>query len=266
MVTADELPMIEDGTANAVNLLNIISGNIPLDAAHFPDAAFRTYLEQFDLDGNGLLSPTERDAVTTIGIYGTQTAPLTITSIAGIEYFPNLVSLAVNYAPGLTSADISQNQALTYASFTFDGLTSFDPSANLGLTGLDLGANCLTSLDVSQNVALRTLSFSDNFNIAPVDISNNVNLKILYVHRTHLTSLDISHNPDLTTLWCFGNQLTSLDLSGHPGLSNGSGPATGASLNYAGQGGTFTLFSGTPYVRTYNAGPAYTLTPSDVTW
>ena len=37
---------------------------ISIDAAHFPDGIFREFVKTLDKDGNGSLSPQERDAVT----------------------------------------------------------------------------------------------------------------------------------------------------------------------------------------------------------
>ncbi len=44
-----------------------LAEDIPVDAAHFPDENFRTYVaENFDQDGNGVLSENERDNAKTI--------------------------------------------------------------------------------------------------------------------------------------------------------------------------------------------------------
>lgn len=37
---------------------------IPIDVNHFPDGVFLEYVKTLDIDGNGSLSPQERDAVT----------------------------------------------------------------------------------------------------------------------------------------------------------------------------------------------------------
>jgi len=52
-----------------------------------------------------------------------------------------------------------------------------------------------------------------------LDVSNNVNLTILWCFNNQLTSLDVSSNVNLTTLNCFNNQLTSLDVSNNVNLT-----------------------------------------------
>ena len=263
-VTADDLAMFSDGTANAQHLLNLVSGNIPVTAAYFPDPAFLSYVEtNFDLDHNGVLSPAERDTVTSIQDVGTTTEPIAITSIAGIEYFPNLTDLSVQFAPGLTSVDLSRNTALKTLNLRADGLTALDVSNNTALTHLTCNVNYIQSLDLSHNPELTYLYAPCN-HLASIDLSKNTQLTDLDVRYSQLATLDLSNNKALVSLLCSANLLTSLNLSGIPGLSNGSGLADGANLTYASQGGTYT--SSLNKVLYDTGAPAYTLTTSDITW
>ena len=78
----------------------------------FPDEHFRAYVyENFDTDGNGVLSGAEMLAVTSINVSGTAEEPGEITSLKGIEYFTSLRSLGCQYNQ-LTSLDLSRNTAL----------------------------------------------------------------------------------------------------------------------------------------------------------
>jgi len=75
----------------------------------------------------------------------------------------------------------------------------------------------LTSLDVSHNMELRIIVCYDN-RLTSLDVSNNIYLARLECQDNQLTSLDVSNNTALEDLDCYGNQLTSLDVSNNTGL------------------------------------------------
>ena len=69
--------------------------SVALNEMNFPDANFRAYLsENVDTDGNGALSVEERDNHPIISV-----ANRGITSLKGIEYFPNLKNLSCSKNP-----------------------------------------------------------------------------------------------------------------------------------------------------------------------
>ena len=155
-------------------------------SSHFPDAAFREYLKKkFDTDHDEWLSSADLNDITEIDVHEKN-----ITSLKGIELFPNLKKL-VCYNNQLTSLDVSNNTKLVRLDCHGNDLSSLNVRQNVALTYLDCGTNQLTSLDVRQNAALT----------------------YLYCSQNNLTSLDVSQNPALGWLNCKGNQLTSLDLS-----------------------------------------------------
>ena len=163
---------------------------VPLDAAHFPDKAFRSEVQQYDTNNNGTLSQQELTAVTTIDVAGCD-----IKSAKGIEYFTALEWL---YLGG--------NQ-----------LSSVDLSHNTKLTELYLDANQLSSLDVSHNTALEWLYLSGN-QLSSMDLSHNTALTYLWLYDNQLSSVDLSHNTSLVGLWLYDNQLSSVDLSRNTAL------------------------------------------------
>ena len=163
---------------------------VPLDAAHFPDKAFRSEVQQYDTNNNGALSQQELTAVTTIDVAGCD-----IKSAKGIEYFTALTDL---YLGG--------NQ-----------LSSVDLSHNTKLTELYLDANQLSSLDVSHNTALESLYLSGN-QLSSMDLSHNTALTYLWLYDNQLSSVDLSHNTSLVGLWLYDNQLSSVDLSRNTAL------------------------------------------------
>ena len=203
--------------------------NIVINESNFPDAAFRDYVStNFDSDSNGRLSAAEIANVTEISCGGWG-----LTSLKGIEFFPNLTYLSCwenqlteldvskntalkelfCFSNQLTALDVSKNTALEILSCSDNQLTELDVSKNTALTALECHVNQLTALDVSKNTALETLICSDN-QLTELDVSNNTALTELACYLNQLTALDVSKNTSLVTLSCFWNQIESLDLHG----------------------------------------------------
>lgn len=210
------------------------------------DPYFLAYCQQFDTDGDGVLTESEANAVTRMSIpnWGPN-GPLMFKSLAGIGNFTQLVELQCT-SLGLTSldvskntnlevlvcdqnlllpsVDVSKNTKLKALSCTYiDALTSLDVSNNPDLEVLNLGRNPIASLDVSNNPKLKQLQIGGT-KISSIDLSNNLNLEFFSAENANgsgsLTSLDLSKNTKLKTLRCTGNQLASLDISASPGLTS----------------------------------------------
>ena len=151
-----------------------------INATNFPDAAFRNYVGDFDLNTNGYLTEDEIAYVTQISV------PLmNITSLKGIEHFTALKYLDCN-GNQLTVLDVSTNKALENLICTDNQLSVLDVKANKALIVLDCSKNKLTTLDVSENM----------------------DLTILYCEHNQLTALDVTKNTELSTLYCYGNKIT----------------------------------------------------------
>ena len=182
-------------------------GPVYLDDRIVPDDTFREYLlKRFDKDHNGTLYPAERYAVTEINVNDKN-----ITSLKGIEFFPNLKVLNCGHNR-LTSLDVSKNTVLQELVCWENQLTSLDVSQNTALQELECFENKLTSLDVSQHPALQKLSCWDN-RLTSLDVSKNTELTYLNCSYNRLKELDVSKNTELTYLECGRNQLTELDVS-----------------------------------------------------
>ncbi len=88
----------------------------------FPDAAFRQYvLDHIDTDGDGILTKTEREAVTEIDVEGGYNG-VKIADLTGIGYFPNLTKLNCS-GNTLTKLDVSANTKLEELSCSNQELT-----------------------------------------------------------------------------------------------------------------------------------------------
>ena len=179
-------------------------GPVYITDANVPDKTFREYLlKQFDKDGNGVLTPAERYAVTEIDVENKY-----ISNLSGIQFFPNLKVLNCGHNR-LTKLDVSENTVLQELVCWENQLTSLDVSQNTALQELACFENQLTSLDVSQNPALQKLSCWDN-RLTELDVSKNTELTYLDCSYNRLTELDVSQNTKLTELYFVSNKITSL--------------------------------------------------------
>ena len=128
------------------------ASNITIDAAHFPDANFRTYIldkeNGVDANGDGILSVLEIRNCKELNIekYGIQ-------DLTGIEYFTYLKYLNVS-KNALTKIDISKNSKLVDLKCTGNALTALNLKQNTNLETLDCSQNQLTALDVTKNEKL----------------------------------------------------------------------------------------------------------------
>ena len=231
---------------------------VPIDKAHFPDAAFRAYVsEAFETDDeDGILSDGEAGKVTQIDVSGKHISDLT-----GIEFFPALISL-----------NCGDNQ-----------LTSLDVGGCSALQRLSCGDNQLTSLDVSGCSALESLHCDSN-QLTALDVNQNLTLEYLNCSSNQLTALDVSQNPKLRTLSAFGNSLEitaeggSFDLSALPGFDMGKasgwtgGTVAGTILTVPRSGDvTYSYDCGKGYSETFTlnvtvtGGETPAIQPGDVT-
>ena len=182
-------------------------GPVYITDANVPDKTFREYLlKQFDKDGNGVLTPAERYAVTEIDVENKY-----ISNLSGLQFFPNLKVLNCSHNR-LTSLDVSKNTVLQELVCWENQLTSLDVSQNTALQELACFENQLTSLDVSQNPALQKLNCGHN-RLTSLAVSKNTELTYLKCSYNRLTELDVSKNTELTYLDCGYNRLTELDVS-----------------------------------------------------
>ena len=193
--------------------------DVPIDNKTFPDATFLKYVGRFDKSGDGRLSESERNAVKEIVVnvdpFSSQTK---ITSLAGIEYFPNLTVLECE-SNSLAGLDVTKNKKLQELNCDKNNLQSLDVSQNTKLEGLHVYNTQVTALDLSNMTNLTTLACYNN-NLTSLNISGDTALKTLSCYQNRLTSLDIGDSSELTDVSCSQNGITELDLSQNTQLEN----------------------------------------------
>ena len=150
-----------------------------------------------------------------------------LTSLAGIEAFPNLEILNLT-GNKLDSINITQNSQLQYFYSNFNSFYKVDTSGNPYLKHISIDGNeVIPELDFSQNtyltgVSTPGLTASGILNEgAPgfigeggyFDISNLSQLEFLDLFNNNFTSVDLSGNPNLQEVRLHWNDLTSIDLS-----------------------------------------------------
>ena len=112
---------------------------------HFPDATFRTYVQGFDRNNDGMLYMRDIDV-----------RGASITSLEVIGYFTSLRTLDCSNN-ALTTFDLSKNTELQELYCEGNKLTTLDVSGHTKLTKLAYDNNNLTSLNVSMCTVLKEL-------------------------------------------------------------------------------------------------------------
>lgn len=207
------------------------AADVAVNEVNFPDETFRNYVSsKIDKDGNGILSETECNAVSSLYLGNTSY----LYNMAGIEFFPNLKTLSC-YMTRVNSLDVSHNPKLRSLSCFDTSVSELNLRNCPELVELNCSRSKITSLDLSACTNLKTLECS-NYNtgleelvlpntdtlekidltgakITSIDVSKYVNLKELVLSDSGITSLDVTNCPLLTKLWISSTGLSSIDLS-----------------------------------------------------
>ncbi len=197
---------------NCNNYALAYSPNVEINETNFSDANFRSFIEQYNTNGDNYLSDNEISLVTSIDV-----SYKNICSLKGIEYFYNLTDLncAVN---NLTSLDFSYNTCLEKLVCSDNQLTELNLSNNSNLKELYCGTNQLTSLNISDCTSLEKLDCSSN-KLTELDVSKNTNLIELGCWSNQLKELNTLNNTCLVNVHCEDNQISELDFSNNTQLT-----------------------------------------------
>ena len=125
--------------------------SIPLDAAHFPDSAFRSSVAKTaDKNNDGILTDAERATVKWVWYDPYEIDYPTLThTFKGVEYLPNVKSFTCN-SSDVTEIDLSQNKNLEHVEcMSNHSLTTLNVSGCSKLKYLDCAYSPVQYLDLS---------------------------------------------------------------------------------------------------------------------
>jgi Leucine-rich repeat (LRR) protein len=180
------------------------TGDIKIDEAHFPDETFRQIIEdQYDLDGDGILSIKER-SIDEFKVgesdYYEADENNGCTSYEGIEYFPDIVTFVSGSDDNVLSMDFSNNKKLQMLIVVSSSVKTIDISECAELTTIDLWTESLEEVDFSKCTKLKDISLY-SLEIKEIDISQNTELEAFEIcNMPQIYELDISNNPKLVDL------------------------------------------------------------------
>ncbi len=187
------------------------SDMIPIDEEHFPDEVLRGYLAERYGIRVGDATVCMASDVTEIVLPRSG-----LTSVQGIEYFPNLETLVV-YQNELTELDVSQNPALNILSCGENSLSGLNISQNPALERVWCYSNPLRTLDASRHSELVLLSCW-GCQLSSLDVTDCPSLEYLYCHENQLTGLNLTGCSAIYYLYCYENQLSGLNVTSCPAL------------------------------------------------
>ena len=222
----------------ALGVPAMAAGEVPVDAAYFPDPVLRKYVTDYcDTNKDNKLSAAECEAVQCIDLFEMKITK--VADLTGIEHFTNLHELIacgnqiatldlsgmtklekldVSGCSKLLSLKLAGCAALTTLDVSSCALTALDLTGCSALRSVACSYNALTALDVSAAEKLTTLECSAN-RLTALDLSGHKALKVLTCSLNSLTKLDLTGCTALESLDCSDNALTALDLSGCTALN-----------------------------------------------
>ncbi|MBO4870715.1 MAG: leucine-rich repeat domain-containing protein [Muribaculaceae bacterium] len=192
--------------------------DVAINSTNFPDSNFRSYISsKFDKDGNGVLSDSERRAVTEIDVPGKSIRDLT-----GIKYFGYLTYLNCSNN-SISSLDLSYKVNLKTLICSNNQITSIDLTRCDVLKILRCDYNKLTALNNLPKTLEELVCTSNNIS-GTLNVAYFSSLKLLwcsvnpittvYAYSCSLERLGVINCTNLTKLYCYSNRLTELEMTG----------------------------------------------------
>ena len=200
-----------------VSIVDATESKVKIDKNHFPNTYFRYYVGmEYDKDSDGYLSMKERKAVTSIdvgeySIYRMEYEFPMVTTMKGIEYFPNLIQLDCSAAK-LQHLNVTKNKKLQVLKCYNNAISKLNLKKNRQLVTLSCSDNYLKKLNLSNNKQLENLDCGENRNIKIKGAKKLKKLKTFSINESNLTTLDVSVFKNLVTLKCDNNNLSKLRL------------------------------------------------------
>ncbi|TLX23416.1 T9SS type A sorting domain-containing protein [Chryseobacterium indologenes] len=233
--------------------------SVAAQTINFPDPKFKAKLLtantgnnpfSYDLNGNPTIIDTNNDGEIQVSeaqnISKLVLTNTLINDITGIKNFTNLTSFNVTGNSSLTILDLSNMTPLKeltcfsnglntiniqgcnqLASFSFSNnggtISNLGFLQNIPLKKLIVSANShLESADLSNLTSLEDIFFgeSSNPNFTTLNLTNNINLKKIYIIKPNLTSLTYSTLSKLEYVNIQKTKVTSLDFTSSPLLND----------------------------------------------
>lgn len=198
---------------------------IPIDEEHFPDAMFRSLIEEYvdapqstGLAGDKKLSADEIANARRLNIdWVSGGAQSDVYDFKGIEYLTAFEELHFIGTPGdslkTVKLDVSKNTQLKKLDGTWAALKHLDLSHNTKLEELTVNGSGLEGeLDLSHNTALKNVQCF-NTHLAAVSLPKTSTLTNVNVSNTKIRQLDVAGLSNLETLNVSQCALEALDVS-----------------------------------------------------
>lgn len=196
---------------------------------NFPDENLRKYVAGFDTDGNGLLSRTEIEAVTSFEI------PQKTASLEGMQIFPNLEKIEnatyVDYGVGDLYVDEIDFTCFPRLRTVYLQIEGKDKISKVNLSGLEMLETVIISADDGTYYKYGTIDLSNCPNLKlvsiyyaqGVDITGDDNIKnIRMISVKKLPMEQINSLTELESLWLTSNdkEAASLELADKTSLKD----------------------------------------------
>lgn len=183
-----------------------LSAQVALNAANFPDNAFRAALaDKFSISEGDVITADQISATDAIIFKN-----LGINDLTGIAFFTELVELQVSQNQ-LTGLDLSQNTQLQLLACWGNQLTQLDVSSLPELYYLDIEGNNISQIDLSRNQELALLFISEN-PIETLDLAEVAALEGINGYSCNFIHLDMSNNPEVSELYLEDNNLNEGEM------------------------------------------------------
>ncbi|MBL4662264.1 MAG: T9SS type A sorting domain-containing protein [Flavobacteriaceae bacterium] len=151
-----------------------------------------------------------------------------ITLIPDAAFEQKLISLGID-TDGIINgqvltSDIADEIELDLFGLSITDLTGIEDFENLEI--LEIGQMEITEIDLSQNIELRVL-FLEEVTLESLDVTQNINLTTLILSfkcqscmfTSTVSSLDLSQNTQLNLLAVFSDFITEIDVSNNPNIT-----------------------------------------------
>lgn len=233
-----------------------VAAPIPIDEAHFPDPAFRqAIVDSFARAGiatDGMLTYSMRKAVACIGdeghipgftikiveisgVTGKPTWKAGITSLQGVEYFPNVIGIECSFNP-IPALDVSMLKKLERLDCYHCGMTSLNISGCENLLSLYAYKNALKSVELPKTghfAGFPTGYKRNNNSDKTVSYSKSIEPKQFNIGMLYGFWIEVDKNVKVTG--------SNGSMGGSGGSSTPAAPAVPASFANSSEGVTVTV-------------------------